>query len=121
MNSAAKRPQLPPAGRSSPLEALAALSAPPPPAGAPPLPTGGLKKLDCLDLDFTQVTDAGCVALAAALSSGALPALKTLELEDIPASDAAKAAVYEARANLGALSEDDLSEDESEWDDDEGN
>ena len=68
------------------------------------------------NLSYTQVTDAGCAALAAALSSGALPALKTLNLEGIPASDAAKAAVYEARANLGTLSEDD-----SESDDEEGN
>ena len=53
-----------------------------------------------LNLTYTQVSDAGCAALAAALDSGALPALKTLQLNDIPASDAAKAAVYEARANL---------------------
>ena len=74
--------------------------APPPPAGTPPLPTEGLKKLKELDLDGTRVTDAGCAALAAALNSGALPALKRLALDSIPASDAAKAAVYEARANL---------------------
>ena len=84
-------------------------------AGSTPLPTGGLKKLKELYLNYTQITDASCAALAAALSSGALPALKTLNLEGIPASDAAKAAVYEARANLVAVSED-----ESEWDDDEG-
>ena len=70
-------------------EGLAALVAPPPPAGTPPLPTGGLKKLKVLDLGYTQVTDAGCAALAAALGSGALPALLTLELNDIPASAAA--------------------------------
>ena len=70
--------------------------APPPPAGTPPLPTGGLKKLKWLDLDGTQVTDAGCAALAAALDSGALPALVTLDLDDIPASAAAKDAVREA-------------------------
>ena len=87
-------------------EGLAALLAPPPPAGTPPLPAGGLKKLKELYLNYTQITDASCAALAAALSSGALPALKTLNLEGIPASDAAKAAVYEARANLVAVSED---------------
>ena len=83
-------------------EGLAALVAPlppPPPAGAPPLPTGGLKKLKELDLSDTQVTDAGCAALAAALDSGALPALEKLALEYIPASGVAKAAVYAARAN----------------------
>jgi hypothetical protein len=94
-------------------EGLAALVAPPPPAGAPPLPTGGLKKLEVLDLDYTEVSDAGCAALAAALDSGALPALKTLQLDGIPASDAAKAAVYEARPNLlGAESEDEDDYDE---------
>ena len=40
-------------------EGLAALVAPPPPAGTPPPPAGGLKKLEVLDLDGTQVTDAG--------------------------------------------------------------
>jgi hypothetical protein len=96
-------------------EGLAALVAPPPPAGTPPLPAGGLKKLRVLSLDYTKITDAGCATLAAALDSGALPALKTLRLSDIAASDAAKAAVYEARANLLGDAE---SEDES--DDDEG-
>ena len=78
---------------------LAALVAPPPAAGTPPLPTGGLKKLQDLDLEGTQVSDAGCAALAAALDNGLLPALKVLRLNGIAASDAAKAAVYEARAN----------------------
>ena len=78
-------------------EGLAALVAPPPPpAGALPPPTGVLAKLKWLDLSSTQVTDAGCSALAAALDSGALPALETLYLEGIPASAAAKAAVMEA-------------------------
>ena len=93
-------------------EGLAALVAPPPPAGTLPLPTGGLKKLKELDLGHTQITDSGCAALAAALHSGALPALKTLRLDGITASDAAKAAVYAARANLGAVSED---ESEDQW------
>ena len=86
-------------------EGLAALVAPPPPpAGALPPPTGVLTKLKALDLDYTQVTDAGCAALAAALDSGALPALKVLYLDSdpggIPASTAAIAAVYEARDTL---------------------
>ena len=49
-----------------------------------------------LNLNETQITDAGCATLAAALDSGALPALETLYLYDIPASAAAKAAVYAA-------------------------
>ena len=58
-------------------EGLAALVAPPPPAaGTPPPPAGGLKKLELLDLRCTQITDAGCATLAAALDSGALPALR---------------------------------------------
>ena len=78
-------------------EGLAALVAPPPPADTPPPPpAGALKQLKKLDLDGTQVTDAGCATLVAALDSGALPALEVLELEGIPASDAAKAAAYEA-------------------------
>ena len=78
---------------SNPLgdEGLAALVAPPPPAaGTPPRPAGGLKKLKLLDLSFTQVSDAGCATLVAALHSGALPALDTLHLDDIPASGAAR-------------------------------
>ena len=51
-----------------------------------------------LHLSRTLVSDAGCAALAAALDSGALPALKGLYLSGIPASDAAKAAVSEALA-----------------------
>jgi len=74
-------------------EGLAALVAPPP-------PTGGLAKLKRLDLSWTQITDAGCATLAAALDSGALPALEQLYLCDIPACAAAKTAVRAARANL---------------------
>ena len=77
-------------------EGLAALVAPPPPAGAPPLPAGGLAKLKRLDLSDTQVSDAGCAILAAALDSGALPALNYLRLDGIPASEASSAAVAEA-------------------------
>ena len=77
-------------------EGLAAIVALP--AGALPPTTGGLAKLERLDLSFTQVTDAGCAALAAALDSGALPALKGFMLDLIPASRAAKAAVHAALA-----------------------
>ena len=73
---------------------------PPPPAGALPPPTGVLTKLKLLNLNETQITDTGCAAVAAALDSGALPALEELRLYGIPASDAAKAAVFEARPNL---------------------
>ena len=61
---------------------VAALVAPPPPAGALSPPTGGLTKLETLYLDHTQVSDAGCTALEAALDSGALPALRSLCLQD---------------------------------------
>jgi hypothetical protein len=80
-------------------EGLAALVAPPPPAGALPLPTGGLKELMRLNLDYTQVSDAGCAALAAALDNGALPALEELSLNGIPASVAAQEAVDAALAS----------------------
>ena len=79
-------------------EGLTALLPPPPPAGTPPLPTGGLKKLKVLYLRGTQITDAGCAALASTLYSGALPALDTLNLNVIPASAAAKDGVREALA-----------------------
>ena len=82
-------------------EGLAALVAPPPPtAGALPLPTAGLKELRTLILQVTQVSDAGCAALAAALDSGALPALQYLSLEGIPASAAAQEAVDAALASM---------------------
>ena len=65
---------------------------------APSSPTGGLKKLKMLYLNHTKVSDAGCAALAAALDSGTLPALKKIDLTGSPASAASKAAVYEALA-----------------------
>jgi hypothetical protein len=65
-------------------EGLAALLAPPPPAGAQPPPTGVLTKLELLSLNTTEVTDAGCATLAAALDSGLLPALEELALVGIP-------------------------------------
>jgi len=70
-------------------EGLAALVAPPPPAaGTPPRPAGGLKKLKMLDIsmcssDFSKsmsISDAGCASLVVALDSGALPALEMLNL-----------------------------------------
>ena len=70
--------------------------APPPPAGTPPRPAGGLKKLKELHLEGTEITDAGCATLVAALDSGALPALEQLYLDGIPASAAARAAARRA-------------------------
>ena len=81
-------------------EGFAALLAPPPPAGTLP-PTGVLTKLKQLNLNSTQITDAGCAALASALDSGALPALERLGLAGIPASAVAKAAV--GRAGLEVM------------------
>ena len=85
-------------------EGIAALVAPPQPAGAPPTTTGVLTKLKWLDLSCTQITDAGCATLAAALDSGAMPALERLYLRSIPASAAATAAVYEAAKPRAAVS-----------------
>jgi hypothetical protein len=104
-------------------EGLAALVAPPPPpAGALPPPTGVLAKLKELNISYTQVTDAGCAALAAALYSGALPALKVLYLHPghggSLASAAAVAAVYEARDTL--KDEESESEDEEDEGEEEG-
>ena len=56
-------------------------------AGALSPPTGVLKKLEQLDLGHTQITDAGCAALASALDRGVLPLLYAL------GSAAAQAAV----------------------------
>ena len=83
-------------------EGLAALVPPPLPSGALPAPTGGLKKLKELHLRNTHITDASCAALAAALDSGALPALEQLSLIGIPASAEAKATVYAALAKSKA-------------------
>jgi hypothetical protein len=70
----------------------AALVAPsPPPAGAPPPTTGVLTELNKVWLKHTQITDAGCAALAAALQSGALPALEVLYLWGTPASESSEA------------------------------
>ena len=83
-------------------EGLAAFVAPPPPAGALPPPAGGLKKLKVLYLDYTQITDAGCAAIVAALDSGALPALVTLNLDNTQTSAAALDGVREALAKSRA-------------------
>ena len=48
-----------------------------------------------LSLQGTQVSDAGCATLIAALYSGALPALNFINVHGIPASAAAMAAVQE--------------------------
>ena len=75
-------------------EGLAALVATWWPPGAPP--AGGLTKLELLNVGRTHVTDTGCAALAAALDSGALPALETLNLTGNPSSVAANFAVRRA-------------------------
>ena len=82
-------------------EGLAALVAPPP-ADAPPPQAEALAQLKALNLDRSQITDDGCTQLASRLRSGALPALERLSLEKVPASDAARDAVYEARPGLQA-------------------
>ena len=97
-------------------EGLAALVAPQLAADAPPPTTGVLTELSHLDLECTQITDAGCATLAAALDSGALPALENAPpfeeafeedassddgyppSDGIPASVEAVAAVLEAMA-----------------------
>ena len=79
-------------------EALTALVAPPQqPAGALPPPARGLAKLQELHLIGTQITDAGCATLTAAITNGALPALIGIDLCDAPhASPAALFAVHTA-------------------------
>ena len=47
---------------------------------------GALSSLEMLNLKFNQISDAGCATLASALRGGALPALKTLNLERNPAA-----------------------------------
>ena len=81
-------------------EGIAALVAPPPSADALSPPTGVLAKLKELHLADTEVSDAGCATLASALDSGALPALKEIDLEGIFASAGAEAVVQEALSKL---------------------
>ena len=99
---------------SNPLgdEGLIALVAPPSPSGALSPPAGVLTKLEYLDLSGTKITDAGCAAFAAALESGALPAFENLFLWGIPASAAAKDAVYEARNKLEGEEDEEDDEDD---------
>ena len=99
-------------------EGLAALVAPPLPAGArvltklgaldlsitqvsdpgcSALAAGGLTMLKVLGLVDSQVTDAGCAALAAALDSGALPALETIKLVQL---DKVRASSFELQPAL---------------------
>ena len=90
---------------SNPLgdDGIATFVVPPPLACALSPPAGGvLAGLKQLYLGFTQITDAGCAALAYALDSGALPALGELRLLRIPASVAAKGGVHAALAKLRA-------------------
>ena len=93
-------------------EGLAALVAPlpPPPAGALQPPTGVLKKLKTLSLSGTQITDAGCAALAAAVDGAVLPALEDLNLRRILASEAAKDALMERFPADSDYDSDDLDE-----------
>ena len=76
--------------------AAALVAPPPPPAGAPPPPTGVLmtSELRRVWLIDTRITDTGCAALAAALRSGALPALQNVFLFRISASAASKTDVF---------------------------
>ena len=74
-------------------EGLAALVAPPP-ADAPPPQAEALAQLKGLDLGGSQITDDGCAHLASRLRSGALPALKYIDLRGISASGEAIEAVY---------------------------
>ena len=80
-------------------EGLAAIVAPLP-ADAPPPQAEVLAELKGLNLYNTRITDDGCAQLASRLRSGALPALVVIGLHEIPASNAARAAVYEARPGL---------------------
>ena len=76
---------------------LAALVAPPPPpADALLPPTRVLAKLKELHLNDTQVTDAGCIALASAISSGALTALEEFDLSHTHSGVGARTTVHEA-------------------------
>ena len=83
-------------------EGLAALVAPPPPPPPPPPtgvllpPTEVLMKLKELTLSYTQISDAGCAALAAAFDRGALPECNLLNMGGNSAGAAAKANLVRA-------------------------
>lgn len=100
---------------------LTALVAPPP-IGSTPLPLGGappLPKLSYLDIQDTLITHAGCVTLAAALQSGALPALEMLVISHFPLNSAEKANLKKHRPKLSWWTDEDdeaaltLTDDES--------
>ena len=55
----------------------------------------GLTKLKLLNLSETQITDAGCAALASVTYSCALPALEKVVLSGTPVGGTARAAVQD--------------------------
>ena len=72
-----------------------------------------------LELRSTQITDAGCATLAAALNSGTLPALEEVMLEGTRASAAAvdarprvRTTVHDAVGELGKVC---MSVDKQKW------
>ena len=65
--------------------------APPPLAGALPLPNPGLTKLKTLSLCDTQISDAGCAALVSALDNGGDDKTKLLEGDGTPGKEAKEA------------------------------
>ena len=76
-----------------------------------------LASLENLFLNENQITDEGCAALASALRSGALPALKALYLDENPASNEARRAACEipdARTDDGGEVEQDADADEED-------
>ena len=84
-------------------EGLAALVAPPPPAGTLSPPTGGLAKLKLLNLSYTKVSDTSCATLASALDGGALPALGIIQFEGNRAKTAVNEALTKSRAAVFAI------------------
>ena len=79
---------------------LAALVAPPTPAGALPPP---LTKLDELDLSYTQITDASCAALVAAIDNDLLPALSVLTYLPLSSNVSAVSAVGKAAVDAALI------------------
>ena len=55
-----------------------------------------LSKLKRLLLNFTQVTDAGCVTLTLAITSNRMPALRELSMRGSAATNSARDALHEA-------------------------
>ena len=97
-------------------EGVAALVRPPPAGGAAGAAAGaaaggaagGLTTLRMISLDSTQISDAGCATLTAALYSGAMPSLTELSMASIPGVDAVPAVhaalTSESRRSLLAAS-----------------